>query len=440
MAKLQKSQRALLSVHMLRIVLELFTSTFLVSYILEQSPDNILGTGLINIGLFYISWNAVYGILDLVASYLVDKSNRAALLRFGIIFNMLLMVALVFWGEQISHWIVLAGAICGMSDAFYYSSYLIMKNELSFKGSFKKYNVSSTVGVNLVKVVVPVIMGYIIDISTFSTIAIYVIIVAVAQFGLSFLIEPSKPKNSRFELKKFINYLKEDKFAWNKIKYTYLNSAIAGIKTCYKTVVIVLTIYIFKTNLSLGIFTSIFSLFTMLVLIAYRKTDKNPKVNKFAIYMIVGFLPVAALIAMLIHTNNVTLVIMNFTLTIANYFSDYLGSVERDTIIKNLNQYDFVAEHQFVTEIVQITGRIVTYSFFVVVGLFANFTALKIFLCVVIASNPIKFLVMYKQRLIRKELIARNKKIELHEVDENNHIELQLDTNSTAPKTSDNYL
>jgi len=439
MAKLQKSQRALLSVHMLRIVLELFTSTFLVSYILEQSPDNILGIGLINIGLFYVSWNAVYGILDLFASYLVDKSNRAMLLRFGIIFNMILMVALVFWGEQISHWIVLAGAVCGMSDAFYYSSYLIMKNELSFKGSFKKYNVSATVGVNLVKVIVPVIMGYIIDVSTFSTIALYVILVAVAQFGLSFLIESSKPKNSSFELKRFIRYLKDDKFAWSKIKFTYLNSLIAGMKTTYKTIVIVLTIYIFKTNLSLGIFTSIFSLFTMLVLIAYRKTDRNPRVNKFAIYMTVGFLPVAALVAMLIYTDTVTLVIMNFTLTIANYFSDYVGSVERDTIIKNLNQYDYVAEHQFVTEIIQIFGRIVTYGLLIFVGLFANFTALKIFLCVVIASNPIKFLVMYKQRLIRKELIARNKNIEIHEVDENAHIEIETEQ-SLAPKTSDNYL
>jgi hypothetical protein len=361
--------------------------------------------------LFYVSWNVVYGILDFAASFLVDRSNRATLLRFGIIFNLILMVALVFWGEQISHWIVLAGAVCGMSDAFYYSSYILMRNELSFHGSFKKYNVSSTVGVNLVKVIVPTIMGYIIDISTFSTIALYVIIVGVAQFALTFLIKSTKPKDSRFELKGFLHYLKEDKFAWSKIKYTYLNSLIAGAKTTYKTIVIVLTIYIFKTNLSLGIFTSIFSLLTMLALIAYRKADPNPKVNKFAIYLTIGVLPALALVAMLIITNNVTLVIMNFTLTIANYFSDYLGSLERDTIIKNLNKYDYVAEHQFVTEIIQIFGRIVTFSFFVVVGLFASFTALKIFLCIVIATNPFKFLVMYKQRLIRKELIARNSEL-----------------------------
>lgn len=411
MAKLPKQQKALISVHMLRTVLELFTSTFLVSYILAQNPDSIIGTGLINIGLFYVSWNVVYGILDLVSSYLVDKSNRATLLRFGILFNMVLIIALVFWGEQISHWLILAGAICGMSDAFYYCSYLVIRGELSYHGSFKRYNVFTTIGVNLVKVIVPIIMGYIIDISTFSTIAIYVVIIAFTQFALTFLIKSTKPQGSKFDLRNYFKFLKQDKFAWNKIKFTYLNALIAGVKSTYNVVVVILTIYIFKTNLNLGIFTSIFSLITILSLIAYRKGDNNPKINKFSIYLFVGLLPFLSIIAMLIYTSNVTLVIVNFALTLATYFSDYFGDLERDAIIKNLNQYDYVAEHQFLTDIVKICSRIIAFSMFIVVGFISSFTALKIFLLIIISVNPLKFLVMYKQRLIRKELVARNKEL-----------------------------
>ena len=411
MSKFPKQQKALLSVHMLRIVLELFTSTFLVSFILAQNPDSIIGKGLINIGIFYVSWNATYGILNLIASYLVDKSNRATLLRCGILFNLVLMVALVFWGEKISHWLVLAGALCGMSDAFYYSSYIIMRNELSFKGSFKRYNVFTTVGVNLVKVIVPIIMGYIIDISTFSTIAIYVVIVALAQFGITFFIKSTKPKDSKFELKKFFGYLKEDKFAWSKIKYAYLNCLIAGIKSTYNVIVVILTIYIFKTNLSLGIYTSIFSLVTIVCLLGYKKADPNPKFNKFIIYLIVGASPFLAVIAVLIHTNTATLVILNFTLTLVSYFSDYFGDMERDAIIKNLNQYEFIAEHQFVAETTKISSRIISFGFFTIIGSLSNFTAFKIFLLVILAASPIKFLVMYKQRLIRKELVARNQEL-----------------------------
>ncbi len=411
MAKFPKQQKALLSVHMLRIVLELFTSTFLVSFILAQNPDSIIGVGLINIGIFYVAWNATYGILNLIASYLVDKSNRATLLRCGILFNLVLMIALVFWGEQISHWLVLAGALCGMSDAFYYSSYIIMRNELSFKGSFKRYNVFTTVGVNLVKVIVPIIMGYIIDASTFSTIAIYVVVVALAQFAITFFIKSTKSKDSKFELKKFFAYLKNDKFAWNKTKYTYLNCLIAGIKSTYNVIVVILTIYIFKTNLSLGIYTSIFSLVTIVCLLAYKKADPNPKFNKFIIYLIVGVSPFLAVIAVLVHTSTATLVILNFTLTLVSYFSDYFGDMERDAIIKNLNQYEFIAEHQFVAESTKIFSRIISFGFFTIIGSIANFTAFKIFLLVILAASPIKFLVMYKQRLIRKELVSRNKEL-----------------------------
>ena len=411
MAKFPKQQKALLSVHMLRIVLELFTSTFLVSFILAQNPDSIIGVGLINIGIFYVAWNATYGILNLIASYLVDKSNRATLLRCGILFNLVLMIALVFWGEQISHWLVLAGALCGMSDAFYYSSYIIMRNELSFKGSFKRYNVFTTVGVNLVKVIVPIIMGYIIDASTFSTIAIYVVVVALAQFAITFFIKSTKSKDSKFELKKFFAYLKNDKFAWNKTKYTYLNCLIAGIKSTYNVIVVILTIYIFKTNLSLGIYTSIFSLVTIVCLLAYKKADPNPKFNKFIIYLIVGVSPFLAVIAVLVHTSTATLVILNFTLTLVSYFSDYFGDMERDAIIKNLNQYEFIAEHQFVAESTKIFSRIISFGFFTIIGSITNFTAFKIFLLVILAASPIKFLVMYKQRLIRKELVIRNKEL-----------------------------
>ena len=411
MSKLPKQQKALLSVHMFRIVLELFTSTFLVSFILAQNPDNIIGRGLINIGIFYVSWNVTYGILNFIASYLVDRSNRSTLLRWGILFNLALMIALVFWGEKISHWIVLAGALCGMSDAFYYSSYIIMRSELSFKGSFKRYNVYTTVGVNLVKVIVPIIMGYIIDISTFSTIAIYVVIITLAQFGLTFLIKSTKPKDSKFEIKNFFHYLKSDKFAWSKIKYTYLNGVIAGIKSTYNVIVVILTIYIFKTNLSLGIYTSIFSLITITCLLIYKKADTNPKFNKFIIYLLVGASPFLAVIAVLLKTNTITLVILNFTLTLVSYFSDYFGDMERDAIIKNLNQYEFIAEHQFVAETAKIISRIVAFGFFVVIGLFANFTTFKIFLLIILAASPIKFMVMFKQRLVRKELVNRNKQL-----------------------------
>ena len=77
--------------------------------------------------------------------------------------NACVLVAIVFWGEVIAQWIVLAGAICGISNAFYYSSYNVMKNELVDRIYMKKYSIISTVITNAINIIVPTVLGFVID-------------------------------------------------------------------------------------------------------------------------------------------------------------------------------------------------------------------------------------------------------------------------------------
>lgn len=408
MPHLNKTQKSLLTVHMLRMVLELFTSTFLTSHIVSLTPDNMLGDGLFNIGLFYISEFFIYAVFYLLVSYFVDKSNRVNFLRFGIFVYVCLLVALVFWGEQISSWIILAGALVGFSDAFYYSSYLVMKTELTNRGNIKNFNIHTTIITNVIKIVVPTILGFLIDISSYSNIAIYIIIISLVQFAISFMVKSHRPKNSKFELKPYFYFLKENKEVRNKIKYTYFNAALVGPKSTYKIIVVILTIYTFKTNLSLGLFTSIFSIVTMLLLMIFKKLDGKQNLKQTPIYLLIGILPVIACLIMVLWLNKITLIIYNAFLTIAIYFSEYFGSTERDAIIKNVGKYEFIAEHQFIVETVQDISRIIAYGLFVVIGSLSSIFAFKVLLMILILANPVKYLVMNKQRKIRMEFEQQN--------------------------------
>lgn len=402
MKDFHRTQRALIYVNSLRVILELFTSTFLTSYIISMTPDNILGQGLMNVGLFYVSWFSVYIVLYFSISYLVDKSNRVSFLRIGIIVNALLLSALVLWGKTIAKWIFFAGALCGTSDAFYYSSYLVLKNELNSTLSIKNYNILTVVATNIIKVIVPTILGALIDISSYQSMAIYVVVLTFIQFGLSYLIKSKKPANSQFELKKYFSYLKENPDIHSKIKYTYINAVLAGFKNTYKIIVVILTIYTFKTNLSLGLFTSAFSIITILLLLLYKIIDNKPHVNKFFIYLLIGILPFISCLVFIFYINKWTLIVYNFFLTIAIYFSDYFGSMERDAIIKFTGHEEYVSEHQFLIELCTALTRILSYSIFILVGLTNSIVAFKIMLVLLLATNPLKFLTMYKQRTIRK--------------------------------------
>jgi ABC-type spermidine/putrescine transport system permease subunit I len=106
---------------------------------------------------------------------------------------------------------------------------------------------------------------------------------------------------------------------------------------------------------------------------------------------------------MVIWLNKTTLVVYNACLTIAIYFSEYFGSTERDAIIKNVGKYEYIAEHQFLIESIQNLSRIIAYALFVVIGLMSSMFAFKVLLMILICANPVKYLIMKKQRKIRKE-------------------------------------
>ena len=401
--ELNRNQKSLLAVHMFRMILELFTSTFLTSHIIALSPENIFGSGLFNVAVLYISQYVAYILVYTINSYFVDKNDRTIFLRIGILVNTLFLIAIILWGEIIAHWIVLAGAICGISNAFYYSSFNVMKNELVDRIYMKKFSILTTVITNLINVIIPTLLGLLIDVSSYSTIAIYIVIMTAVQFIISLFIKYKKRDDSKLEIRKYLKYLKENPDDRNKVKYTYFNGLLAGIKTTYKVVIIILTIFAFKTNLSLGVLSSIFSLITIGLLLLYRKSENNPKTNKLAVYLLVGTMPLLTCILFMVWTNKITFILLNCFLTIAIYFSDYYGDAERDAIIKHLGKYEFIAEHNLIHDTLKYTVSTLVYVLFIIVASFESITIFKGLLLGMIAICPLKFYMMYKQRIVRKE-------------------------------------
>lgn len=403
MAKLNRNQKCLFSIHLFRGVMELFTNTFLTSHIISMTADNVLTGGLYNAAIFYIAQYICYALFYLFISHFVKKSNRTIFLQLGIIINLALVICLVFWAEVISSWVILVGVMCGISNALYYAGYFVMKNEFAHRVSIKKYNILTVIGVNIIKIVMPTVLGFFIDSSSFAHISIYMTLVTIAQLVISFFILSHKRSGTKLQLFKFYKALKKDEEARSKIKYTYINALLSGVKNTYKLLLTVLILFTFKTNFGLGLFTSISSVVTMVLLILFKIFDNNPKTNKFAIYLIIGFLPLVSSIALIFWLNEITLVIFNFFLTIAIYFSDYFGSSERDAIIKHIGKREYIAEHQLSIEIITCFSRVFSYFVMLLMGLIGNLTVFKILVIVFMILCPVKYIVMYKQRKIRKE-------------------------------------
>ncbi len=418
MAKLNRNQKCLFSIHLFRGVMELFTNTFLTSHIISITADNILGSGLFNSAIFYISQYICYAIFYFLISFLVKRSNRTVFLQSGIVVNLILVVCLVFWADTISKWVILVGALCGVSNALYYAGYFVMKNEYAHRTSIKKYNMLTVIGVSVVKIVVPTILGVLIDSSSFANISIYMVAITLIQLVISFFILSHKRKGNNLHLATYFKDLFQDKQAFSKIRYTYINALLSGVKNTYKLVLTVLILYAFKTNVGLGLFTSISSVITMVLLMLFKLYDSKPNLNKLVVYYVIGFLPLISSIVLALWLNEITLIIFNFLLTVAIYFSDYFGSSERDAIIKHIGKRQFIVEHQLTIEMLTCLSRVIAYVLLLLSGLFANIIVFKVLLILLMIANPVKFMVMFKQRKIRKELEIQNYE-EMHKIASN---------------------
>ena len=149
----------------------------------------------------------------------------------------------------------------------------------------------------------------------------------------------------------------------------------------------------------------------------YRKAENNKKTHKLAIYLTIGTLPLITCIFFMIWTNKITFILLNCFLTIAIYFSDYYGDAERDAIIKNLGKFEFIAEHNLLHDTIKYIVSILVYVSFIIVATFESITAFKILLVFMIAISPLKFYVMFKQRLVRKEYEKLSKSQEQQEIE-----------------------
>ena len=406
-----------------------------------MNAGDIFGSGIINVAIFYISIYVSYIITYYAISFFVDKSNRVSLLRIGVAINLVLLLVLVFMGSSATKYVAVAGILYGVSDGFYYSCYLVMKNELSGKKSIKQFNVFNIVFTYLTKIIIPIVLGFLIDESSYSQMALCVIVFSVAQFITTFFIHSNKPTDSKFEPVQYHKFLKQNPEVKNKIKYTYINHLFGGVKNTYSIIVVILTIYTFKTNLNLGLFTAAFSVISMLLVALYKRFDKHPKLNKKIIYLILGIVPVVACVILIFSLNKVTLIIYNLIITISVCFCGYLDGCERDAIIKNIGKDEYIAEHQFSIEFIQCCGRILAYIVMVLVGLISNILAFKILLFVYLLFNPIKVLIMYKQRKIRKGLEEENNNPKLqNEIKENSSKSTINEKENCNENTNNNQL
>ena len=380
--KIKSEQNTIIIMDAIKKIMTIFLGPFLTAYFISTSTNSIL-----NISIYYIFTYATMALSTLVVAVLAEKRNRIKMFRAGIILNFIYILIIILLKEKIINYLPIISILYGISASCYYFPYnLFIINKVK-NTERTNYMVKLFITISVVGILFPIIFGSIITITNYILTAVIVLFISLIQIILSFFITDNHNGYlEEYNLKKAWLELKKNKQVINCLAGEFF----IGMNICngtLETVMVILILNSFKTNINLGIITSIATLLSILVVkiygLIYNKRDDKK------VIIISSIIPVISLIIFLILKTNTTVIIYKFSYVI---FAEILSLVRKikifnlsnSKIVNKSNQCEFNA----IREVTLNVGRVTGYTLLLLAGLTQSAVVLNI-VTIILTLSPL---------------------------------------------------
>lgn len=370
--KIKTEQNIIIIMDAIKKIMTIFLGPFLTAYFISTSTNSIL-----NIAIYYIFTYATMALSTLVVAALAEKRNRIKIFRIGIILNFIYILIIILLKEKIINYLPIISILYGISASCYYFPYnLFIINKVK-NTERTNYMVKLFITISVVGILFPIIFGSIITITNYILTAVIVLFISLIQIILSFFITDNHNGDlEEYNLKKAWLELKKNKQVINCLAGEFF----IGMNICngaLETVMVILILNSFKTNINLGIITSIATLLSILVVKIYGSIYNKRDDKK--VIIISSIIPVISLIIFLILKTNTTVIIYKFSYVI---FAEILSLVRKikifnlsnSKIVNKSNQCEFNA----IREVTLNVGRVTGYTLLLLAGLTQSAVVLNI--------------------------------------------------------------
>ena len=389
---MSKNTKLLLVINTLRKIIDIFLGPFLTAYLFKVAIDNIQVISIYNI-FSYI----VIAIASLIVGKILKNKYEMQIFRIGMISKFIQLAILIILGDNVVNYIWILAIIAGFSTETWSFPLNLFSSKLVLNDEKKTFVVYKTILNNLVKVLIPFLLGSIISMKSFKTTAIIILILSFIQIFLSFKMKVKKEnnnKNNKLNLIEEVNHIKSNK----KLQRFYTIKFFKGMayEGALDTAVTLLIIMSFNSEFSLGVITSVISLLAMLSSYLYKKVKNQDKIN--LLITISSIIILISSIILVFITNQYT--IIGYNLIFAFFLQFIMVAEEVQTlkftnsdVINDLNRVEtYVFLEMFLN-----TGRIISYILLYIVGIYNNLYLLEILIIFLVISigaemiNLIKF-------------------------------------------------
>ena len=376
-------ENIIIAINAIKKVMILFLGPFLTAYFIKKSQESI-----IDLSIYYIFSYILLGVGSFIVASIIKNKFRVGMFRVGVIFNFIYIMAIIILKEKIVDYLWLISILYGVSSSIYWFSYnLFVINKIDNERR-TEYTVKSKIISSIIGVLCPIVLGSIITVTNYELTAIIILIISIVQIILSFMLSPDNKTNlSKFNARQTFDKLKSNK----QIRRTSIVEFFIGMNVSDGAIEILMTILIlnsFKTDMNLGIITSITTVLSMICVHLYGKIYK--KRDDKSLVIASSILPVIAVFILLIWRNNITIIIYNicyviFTSLLALTREIRLFNISDSYIVDKNNQCEFFALREGILNM----GRVIGYTLLLLAGLTNSRFVLSIVMILLTLSIPI---------------------------------------------------
>lgn len=395
--KLSKEGIGFILCNCLSKIIDLFVSTFLVAYLLGITNGNIL-----QVSLYYMFLYLGMLVFYTVFSHFLHRISKLVFYRTSIALRCVFLVTVALLKENVVNYIIPIAVFYGIEQSLYWSSYNVMMTEAISSKNIQKFYGTYNIFGYITSIVAPLVLGSIIDAGSFIKTAIYAFIVCLLLFFSTFLLVSRKEEGKDLRIREFCEGMKENT---KHFKTCYLMCFFTGLRNSLGTLVTILIVLTFNSNLSLGSLSSFMSIMGILITIVFTKkyTQKHSKIVLFCFMICLsGFLCV------IFDINKTTVVLFNALHTTSMLIPDNLYSQRRMGLVRVTGNHKFVLEHNVLCEASLNIGRVISYVALVIAAFAKSTSVYKILLIIHIFTTLIFSIVIYLLEKRYAYIISKN--------------------------------
>ena len=347
---------------------DLFIGAFLVAYIMRLATNDIVAVSIFRL-MEYVALAAGF---FLIANW-CKFYNKVFVFGFHLVAYIVLMAALVLLGDNVIDRLFMVGIIYGIAEAFFHFPYNLMVTEKIAPDQMTRFISIKSAWRNIVRIVAPATLGLFITIGSFVDVARVMLIIICLEFGLLFMLGRSNHRETQpIDFRGFTHRI----MRFPIIRRMFFAEGMRGLADLIDTTITMYTIYIFHTDLNLGILTTIFALCTVAASGIYSHFSQRRNFGFVSRLCVLGF--AFGVCSFVIAPNQMTFLIYNFMYaTVVNIISHICESVMFNVGQSRVVTQNYKSEYMALRELAICFGRWVGLVLLLYIGVFGGVEVLR---------------------------------------------------------------